>query len=137
MKIAFAALVLIVSLAACSVEQGGTILQPKPSGVVQVYLIGGSGGALASSKKHPIVVHNAFSLNVTESWYTNYFTAKVISWTIDSPEPCYQVPSKPENTIMTFKPLSGGGCYPGNGDVEGISIADIYGHNTIQYFVNK
>lgn len=137
MKISLAALILILPLVACSVEQGGTILQPKPSGVVQLYLIGGSSSPLASSKQHPIAVHNAFSLNVTEAWYTNYFTAKVISWTANIQSPCYQVPSRPENTIMTFTPRSGGACYPGNGDVEGISVADIYGHNTIEYFINK
>ena len=139
-----ATLVLLLPLVACNSMAGGTILQPVPSGVVQLYLVGGTGSVLTSGPKHPIHVHYTFSLNATEKGYTDYFTAQVVSWTAPTSRPCYVVPTEPQNTILTFTvqsvpPIKGKGgnaCYAGNGDVEGIRVQDIYGNGTIQYFEN-
>lgn len=132
----FFALAALLALAACSVEQGGTILQPVPSGEVQVRLVGGSSDVIASGPKHPVVVHGGFSLNVTEPWYTNYFTATIVSWTAPYGA-CYAAPAQPNNTVLTFTLTNDNGCYPGNGDVEGVRVSDIYGNSTTQYFVRK
>ena len=130
------ALACLAILAGCSVEQGGRILQPVPSGTVQVYLLSGNGTALASGPKHPVFVHGGFSLNVTEAWYTNYFTATVVSYTAPG-GPCIVAPSQPNNTVLTFTVKNGNVCYPGNGDVEGIRVIDVFGNSSTQYFELK
>lgn len=140
----FFALAALAALTACSVEQGGRILQPTPSGDVEVRLVGGSSNVIVSGPQHPVIVHNGFSLNVTEAWYTNYFTATVVSYTAATTGPCYVAPSKPNNTVLTFRlqrqvslKTNRNACYPGNGDVEGIRVSDIYGNGTTQYFKNQ
>lgn len=134
MKASLATLVLVLALTACSVENGGKILQPTPSGNVQLILVGGDGSLLQTTKGQPQGVPSGFSVYVNEPWYTDYFTAKVVSWTANTPTPCLVVPANPQNQVMTFSWQSGNRCYPGNGDVEGVRVSDIFGHQTIQYF---
>jgi hypothetical protein len=134
MKASLATIVLVLALTACSVENGGKILQPTPSGNVQVSLVGGDGSVLQTTKKDPQPVPAGFSLYVNEPWYTDYFTATVVSWTANTPEPCLVVPAKPQNQVMTFSWLSSAGCGPSSGDVEGVRVSDIFGHQTLQYF---
>ncbi len=141
----FIALTALLVLGACSVEQGGRLFQPTPSGAVQLRLVGGSSSVIASGPNNPVTVHNGFSVYVNEPWYTNYFTAKVVSYTAPATGPCYAVPAQANNTVLTFtvqRQISTQGtgknvCHPGNGDVEGIRVSDIYGNATTQYFKNK
>jgi hypothetical protein len=124
------------------VADGGRILQPTPSGTVLVRLVGGkTSDVLHSSKKHPVMVRNGFSLWVNESNYLNYFTAEVVSYTAPAIAPCWAVPAQPNNTILTFtpqssQPISGSvtPCGPGKPDLEGIRISDQNGNSTVQYF---
>jgi hypothetical protein len=139
----FCAFACLAFLAGCSVEQGGRILQPVPNGVVQVYLLP-DGSPLKTGPAKPALVHGGFSLNVTEAWYTNYFTATVVSYTAPTANPCIVAPKKPNNSVLTFtysRQLSlkdnRNACYPGNGDVEGIRVVDVYGNSSTQYFENK
>lgn len=136
--------VLLLAFVACSVANGGRILQPTPSGTVLLRLVGGDGNVLHSSKTKPVIVHNGFSLWVNESNYLNYFTATVVSYTAPATAPCYAVPAQPNNSVMTFTPQNsprvGGGptpCVPGSGDVEGIRVSDQNGNSTTEYFKNK
>ncbi len=134
--------VLTLALGACTVADGGRILQPTPSGTVLVRLVGGkTSDVLHSSKKHPVMVRNGFSLWVNESNYLNYFTAEVVSYTAPAIAPCWAVPAQPNNTILTFTPqssppISGSvtPCGPGKPDLEGIRISDQNGNSTVQYF---
>lgn len=134
--------VLTLALGACTVADGGRILQPTPSGTVLVRLVGGkTSDVLHSSKQHPITVRNGFSLWVNESNYLNYFTAEVVSYTAPATAPCWAVPAQPNNTILTFTPQSSppisgsvSPCGPGKPDLEGIRISDQNGNSTVQYF---
>lgn len=134
MKASLATIVLLLALTACSVENGGKILQPTPSGDVQVSLVGGDGSVLQTTEKDPQPVPGGFSLYVNEPWYTDYFTATVVSWTANTQQPCLVVPAKPQNQVMTFSWRDGQNCGPSTGDVEGVRVSDIFGHQTLQYF---
>ena len=132
----FFALAALFAFAGCSVEQGGRIFQPVPTGQVELRLVGGSSNVIASGPKHPVIVRGGFSLYVNEPWYTNYFTGKVVSWTAKIPRPCYTAPAQPNNTVLTFNPSPLNGC-PRKGDIEGIRVSDIYGNGTTQYFQSR
>ena len=123
----------LAALTACSVEQGGRLFQPTPSGNVEVRLVGGSSNPINSGPKHPVVVHGGFSLNVNEAWYTNYFTGAVVSWA-PSDGDCFAAPAKANNTVLTFTLTDE--CQTGK-DVVGIRVSDIYGNGTTQYFQLK
>ncbi|HEY1653576.1 MAG TPA: hypothetical protein VGF86_00515 [Candidatus Tumulicola sp.] len=134
-SLAAVAFVILLPLVACSTEDGGRILQPTPSGTIELRLVGSSGAVIQSSKKNPVKIHhNNFSLWVNEANYTDYFTATIVSWTAPTGEPCWVPPAQPNNTILTFTPQYGSGnCH---GDVEGIRVSDGVGHQTVQYFKN-
>ena len=144
MQLRLIAPVLLLALVACTVADGGRILQPTPSGTVLVRLVGAKTNAvLHSSPKHPVIVHDGFSLWVNEANYTNYFSAEVVSYTAPATAPCWAVPAQPDNTILTFTPQlsppikgSVSPCGPGKPDLEGIRISDQNGNSTIQYFKN-
>lgn len=132
MRPSLLAIVLLLPLVACSVENGGKIFQPTPSGTIQLRLVGGGGGVISSGPAHPFkVTGGTFSLWVNEQWYSDYFTATVVSWT-GSGNPCWQPPTKPNNTVLTFT----GSCSRGAG-VEGIRVSDIFQNQTVQYFTAK
>lgn len=134
MRPSILAIVLLLPLVACSVENGGKIFQPTPSGTIQLRLVGGPGGVISSGPAKPVQVKGStFSLWVNEQWYTDYFTATVVSWTGDG-SPCWTPPANPNNTVLSF--TGGGNCSKGSG-VEGIRVSDIFNHSTVQYFSRK
>ncbi len=128
------AFLFLLPLVGCSVENGGKLFQPTPSGTIELRLVGGKNVVIKSSKQQPVKVHSNFSLWVNEANYTDYFTASVVSWTGGTLDPCFVVPTTPNNTILTFTPSADPGCYPGNGDIEGIRVSDEFGNQTVQYF---
>lgn len=134
MKPTLLAIVLLLPLVACSVENGGKILQPTPSGTIQLRLVGGNGGIISSGPTNPVQVKGStFSVWVNEAWYTDYFTATVVSWSGDG-NPCWNPPANPNNTVLNFTP--NGNCNANSG-VEGIRVSDIFNHQTVQYFTRK
>ncbi|MEO6836728.1 MAG: hypothetical protein ABI231_12605 [Candidatus Tumulicola sp.] len=133
MKLQFIVPILLFSLVGCATVQRGTIFQPVPSGTILLRLVGGNGDVISSGPKHPFAVHNGFSLYVNEAKYVGYFTATTVSWT--APQPCYSVPAKPNNAVLTFSPVPS--CHPGYGGVDGIRVSDTLGNSTTQYFENK
>lgn len=123
---------LALSLAACSNGSGFLhLFPPKPSGEIVLTLVGGNGKPIDTTSTAPQPVSGAFSLHVSETNYSGYFNASILSYSSPAEGPCYTVPST-NNSVLTFEPTSEFGC--SGTTVEAIEVTDTDGHATTQYF---
>ncbi|MGH7736351.1 MAG: hypothetical protein ACREMP_00530 [Candidatus Tyrphobacter sp.] len=122
---------LILSLTACSNGSGFlNLFPPKPSGTINLVLVGGNGKTMDTTASSPQAVSGGFSLSVSEQNYSGYFTATIVSYSSPATGPCY-TPGGTSNSTLTFAPSSATGC--SGLTVEGIQVTDDAGHSTTQF----
>jgi hypothetical protein len=133
--------VLVLSLSACGGGSGGFLSTgPKPSGSISAAMQG-SGVVMSTNKSAPTPVSGSFAIAVSESGYSDYYTATVVSYTAPTTAACLVPPVTPNNAVLAFKQQASPPLDPTikispcatSSDVEGIRIADTAGHSTIVY----
>jgi hypothetical protein len=122
------------TLAACGPGSVGKPL--PPNGVFQEVLVGTSAIVPATSLSSPLQVVNGFSLLISEQYYTDVFTAQIVSFT--APAACYTVTMDSTGHTAIFAPISTSvtTTCPYAGDVESAQIDDVDHHTTIVFFTN-